>query len=53
MLVTWHLETLKKDFTPRLGAPVKHLSMSADDTLISVSLDNNGKAPETLFYCAV
>ncbi len=42
-LVTWQLETLTKDFTPRLGSPIQHLSVSEDDALAVISLSNNGK----------
>eukprot|EP00794_Sanderia_malayensis_P003291 gene3291-3774_t len=41
VLVSWQLETLEKDFTPRLGAAIEHLSVSDDDTLVAVSFSNN------------
>ena len=43
VLVLWQYKTHYKQFLPRLGAPIKHISSSPDDTLISVSHIDNGK----------
>lgn len=43
VLVLWQFKTHHKQFLPRLGAPIKHICSSSDDTLIAVSHMDNGK----------
>ncbi|GAB1603818.1 WD repeat-containing protein 75-like [Argonauta hians] len=40
-LVTWQLQQQTKDFLPRLGAPIKNISVSPDNRLIIASLSDN------------
>ena len=41
MLVEWHIESGQRRFVPRLGAEIKAISVSPDDTIYAVSLTNN------------
>jgi len=41
VLVVWQLGTHDKNFLPRMGGAVRHLSQSPDDEFLCVSLTNN------------
>ena len=41
MLVEWHIDSGQRRFVPRLGAEIKAISVSPDDTIYAVSLANN------------
>ena len=44
VLVKWMYKTGQKDFLPRLGAPLKEINCSKDNTLYAVNhLDNSKK----------
>lgn len=42
VLVLWQYGTSTRQFLPRLGAPISHISHSNDDQIIAVSLADNG-----------
>lgn len=41
VLALWHLQTGKRRFLPRLGAPLAHVVVSSDDTVYAVALMDN------------
>ncbi|CAG8543297.1 9559_t:CDS:10 [Paraglomus brasilianum] len=41
VLVEWHIDSGQRRFVPRLGAEIKAISVSPDDTIYAVSLANN------------
>lgn len=42
VLVKWQMNSLRKDFLPRLGAPLTHIVSSKDSTLSAICHDDNG-----------
>ncbi len=42
MLVRWQMNTLKKDFLPRLGSAITHIVSSKDASLTAVCHKDNG-----------
>ena len=46
VLVLWQYASNSKQFLPRMGAPISHVSRSHDDTVIAVSHEDNGKLVE-------
>ena len=46
VLVKWHLDSNYKDFMPRLGAPINHVTCSRDNQLYSTCHTENGRFRE-------
>lgn len=55
VVVKWSLETSSKEetkeFLPRLSGQIKHLSLSHDNSLIAVSLDDNSNHLKIQYVC--
>ena len=51
MLVLWQLDSHKKQFRPRIGAPISKLACCHGDAHFAVSLQSNGRVPA--FTCSV